>query len=84
MLAWWVMRQVLASGDTPTIGDGLPVLRGVEAVLGPLATGMLVGGVIVAAGMLVMAWRVAGVLRTTRDGLHARYVAAGAEGEAPR
>ena len=83
-MSWWLTAPALAAGGSSTLTDDLPFLRGVEAALGPLATSVLVGGVVFAGGMLLVAWRMLRSMRAMRSNLQARYIAAGAEGEAPR
>ena len=80
-MSWWLTAPALAAGGSSTITDDLPFLRGVEAALGPLATSVLLGGVLFAAGMLFVAWKMLRSMRAMRSALQARYIAAGADGE---
>ena len=80
-MSWWLAAPALAAGGSSTVTDDLPFLRGVEAALGPLATDVLLGGVLFAAGMLLVAWKMLRSMRAMRSALQARYIAAGAEGE---
>lgn len=81
-LAWSMASETLAAGGTVrSLAADYPVLGGLERALGPVVADTLLVGIVMAAAMLAIVWRLHRVIRRMQAQFRARYVAAGAEGE---
>ena len=73
-----------AQGGTSTLTTSAPFLRPVEAAIGTVATTALFAGVLFAVAFLGLVWRLLRMQRAMQAQYRARFIAAGAEPEAPR
>ena len=83
-LGGWMTASAVAAGGTSTLTTSAPFLRPVEAAVGPIATTALFAGTLFTVAMLGMVWRLLRMQRAMQAQYRARFIAAGAEPEAPR
>ena len=83
-LGGWMTASTIAAGGASTLTTSAPFMKPVEAAVGPIATTALFAGTLFAVAMLGLVWRLLRMQRAMQAQYRARFIAAGAEPEAPR